>query len=373
MAGPHPADLGPPCTGEPVLRRTGRPETLLERVKSLRALDLEVASRASIAVVVPLVVLVLVGRIDWAAYASFGAMTSLYGRSEPYRLRARTISVAAACLLGSVASGLALSATEAALPALILGLMLVITVGILVASTFGLFPGTPIFFVFAYLVCAQVPAPANEVLPRLLVAVASAALAWLLTMSGWAFRRLAGHRSEDLFKRLPRTPLLLPAAYRDAQVWFTILQNLVGVLLAGGLALASGIGHPYWAVVSVVAVLPPPRAAHSISRAVHRIVGTTLGVAVTGLVLLPGPSVWVLIAVIAIGQFGAEILIGKHYGAALLFVTPLALTVAHLASPGPVPVLLIDRVVETAIGGVVAVLIVLAARGLARGPAGRPA
>ena len=59
-------------------------------MKSLRALDLEVASRASIAVVVPLVVLVLLGRIDWAAYASFGAMTSLYGRNEPYRLRART-------------------------------------------------------------------------------------------------------------------------------------------------------------------------------------------------------------------------------------------------------------------------------------------
>ncbi|TFD32620.1 FUSC family protein [Cryobacterium cryoconiti] len=346
---------------------------MLERLKSLRTLDLEVASRASIAVVVPLVVLVFVGRIDWAAYAAFGAMTSLYGRSEPYRLRARTVSVAAACMLASVTAGLAMSVTEAALPALVLGLVFVITAGILVASTYGLFPGTPIFFVFAYLVCAQVPAPANEVLPRLLVAVASAALAWLLTMSGWAARRLAGDRSGDLFKQLPRTPVLRPAAYRDGQVWFTILQNLVGVLIAGGLALASGIGHPYWAVVSVVAVLPPPRAAHSISRAVHRIVGTALGVMVTALVLLPGPSVWVLIVVIAISQFGAEILIGKHYGAALLFVTPLALTVAHLASPTAVPTLLVDRVVETALGGVVAVLIVLAARGAVRLGERRPA
>ncbi|TFC35492.1 FUSC family protein [Cryobacterium sp. TMT2-42-4] len=339
---------------------------MLERVKSVRALDLEVASRASIAVVVPLVVLVLLGRIDWAAYASFGAMTSLYGRSEPYRIRARTVSVAAVFLLVSVAAGLVMSVAEATLPALVLGLLLVITAGILLASTYGLFPGTPIFFVFAYLVCAQVPAPVDEMLPRLLVAVASAALAWLLTMSGWAFRRLAGDRFGDLFKELPRTPLLRPAAFRDVQVWLTILQNLVGVLLAGGLALFVGIGHPYWAVVSVVAVLPPPRAAHSISRAVHRIIGTALGVAVTALVLLPGPSVWVLIAVIAIGQFGAEILIGRHYGAALLFVTPLALTVAHLADPVAVPTLLVDRVAETALGGVVAVLIVLVARGLAR-------
>ncbi|WP_241977394.1 hypothetical protein [Cryobacterium sp. TMT1-62] len=69
MAEPRAAGPGAPGPG--------RPETLLERVKSVRALDLEVASRASIAVVVPLVVLVLLGRIDWAAYASFGAMTSL--------------------------------------------------------------------------------------------------------------------------------------------------------------------------------------------------------------------------------------------------------------------------------------------------------
>ncbi|WP_244285305.1 FUSC family protein [Cryobacterium shii] len=357
MAGPRAAEPGAP---------EGKPESLLERVKSLPALDLEVASRASMAVVAPLIVLVAIGRIDWAAYASFGAMTSLYGRSEPYRLRARTVSVAAACMLVSLALGLSMAVTGAALPVLVLGLLGVITAGILVASTYGLFPGTPIFFVFAYLVCAQIPTPAAEVVPRLLVGVAAAAFAWLLTMSGWWFRRLAGDRSTDLFKLLPREPLLRPAAVRDPQVWFTIAQNAAGVLLAGALAMLAGIGHPYWAVVSVVAVLPPPRAAHSISRAVHRIVGTVLGVAVTGLVLLPGPSVWVLIAVIAVGQFGAEILIGRHYGAALLFVTPLALTVAHLAGPTAVPALLVDRVVETALGGAVAILIVLAARAVAR-------
>jgi hypothetical protein len=97
----------------------GTPETLLERVKSLRALDIEVATRASIAVVFPLIVLVAAGRIDWAAYASFGAMTSLYGRGEPYRLRARTVSVAAACLLVSIALGLTMAVTGAGLPILV--------------------------------------------------------------------------------------------------------------------------------------------------------------------------------------------------------------------------------------------------------------
>ncbi|TFD57479.1 FUSC family protein [Cryobacterium sp. Hh7] len=69
-------------------------------------------------------------------------------------------------------------------------------------------------------------------------------------------------------------------------------------------------------------------------------------------------------AVVALGQFGAEILIGRHYGAALLFVTPLALTVAHLTSP--VPALLVDRVLETVLGSVVAQVIVLLVRARAR-------
>jgi uncharacterized membrane protein YccC len=114
--------------------------------------------------------------------------------------------------------------------------------------------------------------------------------------------------------------------------------------------------------VSVVAVLPPPRARHTTSRAWHRIIGTLLGVIVTGLILLPGPPLAVLVLVIAIGQFGAEILVGRHYGAALLFITPLALTVSRLAGPVPVSTLLFDRAVETALGGAVAIVIVLIAR-----------
>ncbi|WP_166789554.1 hypothetical protein [Cryobacterium sp. TMS1-20-1] len=45
-------------------------------------------------------------------------------------------------------------------------------------------------------------------------------------------------------------------------------------------------------------------------------------------------------------------------------MTPLALTVAHLTSP--VPALLVDRVLETVLGSVVALVIVLLVRARAR-------
>jgi len=344
-----------------------RPETLRQWARSLRALDLEVASRATLAMVIPLIVLVLAGRIDWAVYASFGGMTALFGRSEPYRLRARSVSVAAVGMLGAIAFGLGLAAVGAPLWLLTCGLVVVLVTGVLLVNTMGLFPGTPLFFVFAFTVCSQVPTEPDQVAPRLLVGLAGAAFAWLVTMSGALLRRVVPERSAPLFKQLPRQPRVNLRAYRSGRVWLSIAQMVVGSLVAGGLAIMVGIGHPYWAVVSVVAVLPPPGAKHSTSRAFHRIFGTALGVMVTALVLLPGPPVWVLILVIAIGQFGAEILVGKHYGAALLFITPLALTVSHLGSPMPVSVLLVDRVVETVLGGAVALVIVVSTRaGLAR-------
>jgi len=351
----------------------GRPESLKQWARSLRSLDLEIASRATLAMVIPLIVLVVAGRIDWAVYATFGGMTALFGRGEPYRLRARSVSIAAVGMLVSIGFGTLMAAVSAPLPLLTLGLVLVIVFGVLLIASTGLFPGTPLFFVFAYTVCAQVPTEPGQVWPRLLVGAAGAAFAWLVTMSGALLRLAAPTDGTGLFKPLPRKPVLYPAAYRDRLVWLSIGQMVVGVLVAGGLAELVGIGHPYWAVVSVVAVLPPPGARHSTSRAFHRIFGTVAGVLLTALILLPGPPVWVLILTIAVGQFGAEILIGRHYGAALLFITPLALTVSHLASPAAVSGLLVDRVVETALGGVVALVIVVVSRALlARRAADRP-
>ena len=67
-------------------------------------MSVEVGFRAAAAVALPLLVLLAVGRLDLAAYATFGAFTALYGRNEPYRLRLRSVSVAGAALLVSMVS-----------------------------------------------------------------------------------------------------------------------------------------------------------------------------------------------------------------------------------------------------------------------------
>lgn len=328
----------------------------------LRSLDFEVAARAALAMAIPLFVLGLVGRFDLTAYATFAAMAALYGRNQRYRMRLRTVSIAAIGLVSCIGLGILLALAGAPLLLVTAALLVVITLAILLAAFAAVAPATPLFFVFALLVCAYIPTPAEEVGLRMLLAVASAAIAWLITMAGWVLRKAAGQREAALFKDLTPQRPWHPEMLRAGAVWLVIGQSLAGVLIVGAIALAIGLGHPYWAVVSVLAVIPPPGARHSISRAIHRVIGTTVGVVVTGLILWPQPPAFVLVTVVVVALFGAEILIARHYGAALVFITPLALSIIHLASPVPVSVLLVDRLVETALGAAVGMVLVLIAR-----------
>lgn len=329
----------------------------------LTTLSVEVGLRAATAIAVPLLILLAVDRLDLAAYATFGAFTALYGRNEPYRLRIRSVSVAAVALVATIALGTLVAVLGEPLALLVPLLILIVAGGTLLATTFQLMPPTPLFFVFALLVCAAVPTPANELWFRVGIALASAAFSWVLTMSGWLLRRLVGSASNAvLLKDLRRRPMLDATAIRDARVWLTVAQNVAGVLIAGGIALAFGLGHAYWAVVSLVAVIPPARAAHSISRSVHRVVGTIVGVGLTVVLLFWSPSPLFVIGVVVVCQVFAEAFIGAHYGTALVFVTPMALSVSYLAAPVALSTLAVDRVLETALGAAVGILLVLTAR-----------
>ena len=49
--------------------------------------DHQVAIRCAISVFVPLITLLLLGRLDLAIFASFGAFTGIYGRNQPHAVR----------------------------------------------------------------------------------------------------------------------------------------------------------------------------------------------------------------------------------------------------------------------------------------------
>jgi uncharacterized membrane protein YccC len=67
------------------------------------------------------------------------------------------------------------------------------------------------------------------------------------------------------------------------------------------------------------------------------------------------PTVLVVVCL----QIATELVVGRNYGLAMLFITPMALLMGQVAAPQPAVDLLRDRGVETAIGAAVAVLVVL--------------
>ena len=102
--------------------------------------------------------------------------------------------------------------------------------------------------------------------------------------------------------------------------------NAVAALAAGTIATMVGLGHNYWAMVAAVAPIAGPslspagqegRAPHP--RNLRRVWPPT------GLLLAPHPAPWVLVLMVIVLQFAAEMFVLRHYALALIFITPLAL------------------------------------------------
>lgn len=64
--------------------------------------DHEVGVRCAVSVFVPLVLLLVLDRVDLAVFASFGAFTAIYGRNQPHGLldtsRCRSSSCESGCM-----------------------------------------------------------------------------------------------------------------------------------------------------------------------------------------------------------------------------------------------------------------------------------
>lgn len=305
-----------------------------------------VAARAAISVAVPLLILWSVGHLDWAIYAAFGAFTSLYGRNHVHLARLKmqlTVGVVlTTSVLVGVAVGLSSHRAWLAIPvtAVAAGLTSVLS------DTQDWHPPGPLFVVFALAACASIPSQPADLWIAGAVAGSSAAFSVLVGGLGAArpgHRRTVSHA---------RTRVALSEI---------ITRHAVRVMascgLAGALATAAGIGHPYWAMVSAVVPLTHQDFTGQLARGAQRVLGTAAGLGLAAVLLaadLPGLA---LILVVVALQAGAELWVGRNYAIALIAVTPLALLMVHLVSPVPTGTLLFDRGVETVIGVLVGITV----------------
>lgn len=137
----------------------------------------------------------------------------------------------------------------------------------------------------------------------------------------------------------------------------SVEEELIGVRVIVGAAVASvlgaqlGIQRVFWVVVPAVAIL---QRSHSslitTSRALHKILGTAMGLGIFVLTHRVLPAGWAMIVTIAMFQGLVELVIARNYALALVFVTPMALTISTVGNPVDAHVLVGERMVDTLLG-----------------------
>ncbi|WP_433201204.1 FUSC family protein [Dactylosporangium sp. CS-047395] len=308
-----------------------------------------VAARAALTMLTALSVLWRAGALDHAAYATFGAFASVYGgtarTSTRWRLQAAigallTTAVGCGAVIGTFEHRAWLSVPVAAAWA---------AGAAWLSGRFAWRPPGPMFAVFAVSTCAAIPARASDIGPAVLTAALTAVFAVAL---GVLETRLLGRTDGP-----PAAATATPA-----------VRCAIAVALAGSITTASGIGHPYWAMTASVVPLAVIGLHHQVARGLNRVAGTVVGLGVAAvLLMLPLPAL-VVIVLVAGCQALTELLVVRHYAAALVFITPLALLVGQLADRQPVGELLLSRLLETAIGVCVGVAVAVATRPRDRPP-----
>jgi hypothetical protein len=130
----------------------------------------------------------------------------------------------------------------------------------------------------------------------------------------------------------------------------------VGSVIAGFVSLGAGVGHPYWAIVTVAGVCQT-NLRITWTRAVQRAIGTFAGLLVfTAIAPTTRSSQLVLVLVFLAFQFGTEATITRNYWLGSVFVTSMALLITTFAQSQPTGELVVDRWIDTCVGAVVGVL-----------------
>ena len=326
---------------------------------------LGISVQAGVAMLLTVGLPALAGRTDLGLLASTGALSALYLSARSRRERLRRLPLVQLGLLASIALGALTRGNPVAAP-LVLVLVGIGAVVLVTGTAVG--PPGALFPVLGAGVAARLTGPraaGGAGLDPLLVigcAVGGAVLAYLIVAAPLVVPAV---RRSDRTRPIDPVRFALDPAGRTVVVWVS-----VAVVLAALLAAVLGIDRGYWVVVAVVSVLQGGRGRRVTTvRAVHRAGGTLVGavlfVLIATVIGLPAQGL-ALAVVLALLQFGAEMVIVAHYGAGLLFVTPLALLIAEAGSAGDPWTIAGTRVLDTAIGCAIALVVLVVDHQFAR-------
>lgn len=322
--------------------------------------DQWVALRMALGIFLPLFGLLALDRLDLMVFVIFGAFTGVYGRVQGYGNRLAAQTKAGTLFLVVIGAAALASRYLVNHDEIIAGTWMVVGLTTLVSGICSVItgylqlrPAGSLFHIFAFAAIASMahqPPP----LESLIAALVAVLFSVVLGFSGIIFTK--GATWGPFTARTPLSRPVRMAIWNEA--WLYMLAAGLAGFTANLLAPALSTGHSYWAMVAAVVPLVGHTTRHRVRRGVHRILGTLTGLLAMAAVIAMDPPVWALLAMIGLLQFGAEMFIARNYFLGQIFVTPLALMGVSVGS-GLDTALLYDRMLETVIGAVIGMLVVL--------------
>jgi hypothetical protein len=311
---------------------------------------------ASMATALPLAAFTLSGHQSLGLVASLGAFTALYGSTLRLRDRLRALPLVAIRFVTASVLGV-LCGTNLWLR--IVCLVAVAAIACTIVFGVGLGPPGPMQFVLVAGVSGhlaavtRLSAPSFEVLAIPALVAVGAFSAYLPVIALLALPLMDKPEPEAVCLRARFSP-----PWRNTESRIIAVRVVTAVAAASLLSLPLGMHHSYWVVMVAGAVLQASHLSRfSAIRAMHRVLGTVLGVAIFGLIKLADPRGLWLVVTLALLQFSIEIVVARHYALALTFITPTALIISSAGSSGDPIALDIERLVDTLLGAAIAMVV----------------
>lgn len=312
--------------------------------------------RAALAIGTPMGLFTLAGHQDLGLLAGLGGFTALYGTDRPLAQQARLLPVVALGLVACAAFGAAVA------PSLVwTAAALVVVTAVAGTLSWGVRLGPPggLLFVLVTAIAAHARRDLDWwTVPAVVAAGAVLSLVWV-----WLSARLPGRWATGQ-AHLPHRPLDLVL---DDTVRRHAGRVTAGVALACVASLWMEAYRMHWVVVTTMAIL---QGAHDRSftlvRVVQRVLGTLLGLVVFEALVGLHPQGAGLVLMVMVLQFAVEVVIFRNYMLGLVFITPLALTLATFGQDLDAASTMSGRLYDTLLGAAVALVVLGVLEGMRR-------
>jgi len=296
----------------------------------------------ALAIGLPLLVGAWFDHLDYGLVSSMGGLAFLYLPGTPLAHR----------LVGLMASAFGLCACYILgvmthfIPLMLVPVLTFIAIAVsMLCRYFAVAPPGSLFFVMAAAIGAYSPIELLQIPTFVGLLAMGSLLACLIAFcySLYTLRLVA-----------PQPVQPLPPLNFD----FVVFDSLViGAFVGISLMLAQlfELDRPYWVPVSCLAVIQGASLRAVWNKQAHRIAGTAIGLVVAwGLLLLPLDKWSVSLMMMALA-FIIEMLVVRHYGLAVVFITPLTILLADAAQLGHgMPNAILEaRLIDTVLGSLV--------------------